>query len=215
MRRTNTNRTDTEGRSPLEAPPKKLWLQWSLATAIAGAIVGALETGGWQFFATLFLSGMIVGTAQWFFVRRYLRWASWWIVASTVGWVAGVYLQLLLNGVLNPIVVLLTSLGGWEVLWINVVKEPVTSTLLGLAQWLVLQRSVSRAYEWIAANFIAGVLHGAISATVCYVACQPITGAAGAIVATGAIVYGGGWLIHGVATGWVLKRSLQHKALET
>jgi hypothetical protein len=41
----------------------QLWLWWTLSTAIAGAIVGALEASGFQFLATLVFTGLFIGIA--------------------------------------------------------------------------------------------------------------------------------------------------------
>ncbi|MBD2464856.1 hypothetical protein H6G89_28030 [Oscillatoria sp. FACHB-1407] len=184
-----------------------IW-QWTLATALAGAIVGALEAGGWQFFATLILSGVAVGIAQYFIVRRYVSKASWWVVASTFGWIGGVFLQTGLSGLVFPVVTALTRLGGWEVLWLNVLDQPITTLVLGLAQWFVLRRSLMHSQHWIWGSAIAGVFLGAVGATVCYVGCEPIANAAGGIV-TGAIVNGSAWAIYGLVTGWLLQHLMR------
>lgn len=62
------------------APRLPLW--WTLATTIAGAIVGALEASGFQLVATIFFTGLLIGAAQWLVLRQYIPKAFWWIVVT-------------------------------------------------------------------------------------------------------------------------------------
>ncbi|MDX2215445.1 MAG: hypothetical protein SFY66_19435 [Oculatellaceae cyanobacterium bins.114] len=182
--------------------------QWIAATALAGAIVGALEAGGFQFLATIFLSGFVVGMGQWFILRRLIPKASRWIIASSVGWILGTYTQVELGQVFDPLIRALTELGGWEVLWLNVINLAVTATLFGLAQWLVLRLLIAQAHRWIITSCLAGAIAGAVGASVCFFACQPITFAAGGVI-TGAIVNGLAWGAYGTLTGLLLERLLR------
>jgi hypothetical protein len=177
---------------------------WILATTLAGALVGALESGGLQFLSTLVLTGLFLGIGQWLVLRPYLINASLWIVASFSGWVAGSYLMINSAAILDPIVSFLWQLGGWEVLWLNLVKQPVAILVLGIAQWVVLRRSFPNAHWWIVASLAGGLLNGGIGASVCYVACEPLTRSIGAVVAT-AIAYGAGWASYAAITGLVLR----------
>ena len=58
----------------------RLWLWWTLATTIAGAIVGALEASGFELVATIVFTGLFIGAAQWLVLRQYIPKAFWWIV---------------------------------------------------------------------------------------------------------------------------------------
>ena len=195
-----------------------LWLWWTLASALGGATVGALEEGGFQFFATLVLTGPVIGVVQWLVIRRYIRAVGWWVVASTVGWYIGVNFRFLLVGILNPLIQSLwQKFGLWEVFWLNTVKEPVTLTVYGASQWLMLRRSLSRAGWWILASAVGGIVKGAVEATVCAVACQPIAASVrngqGGVMAA-ALSYGAGWAGYGVVTGlvlmWLLPQPYRH-----
>ncbi len=181
-----------------------LWGQWTLAHAIGGGIVGALEGGQFQFFATLVLTGCILGIAQWLVLRREIRQASGWILASTLGWWLGVNLRIGSSGVLDPIVNWLFSTGAlWETFWLNLVKQPVTAIALGGAQWLVLRRQFPRAGWWIVGSAVGGAVNGAFSAVLCAAACQPVSRFGGAVLST-AMTYGVGWAGAGAVTGLVL-----------
>lgn len=148
---------------------RKLLLWWVLANAVGGAIVGALEEGGFQFFATLVLTGPILGVAQWLVLRRYIRHTNWWVIASIFGWYLGFPVTLVTREILNPILLemLLAVSKLWEVFWLNTVNQLVTFTVLGVAQWLVLRQHLQQAWWWILASSVGGFVNGAVSAASC------------------------------------------------
>jgi hypothetical protein len=188
---------------------------WTLVSAAGGAMVGGLEEGGFQFFATLVLTGPVLGLAQWLVIRHYLRGAGGWILASSLGWLIGINLRILLGGLSDRLVQLLwQEFSLWEVLWLNVVREPIVLFVFGAAQWLMLRRHFSGAGWWILASAVSGVVKGAVSASVCAVACQAVARSAGnaqinPMVATSALSYGAGWAAYGLITGLVLVWLLQ------
>ena len=69
--------------------------RWVLANIGAVLIVGAIVFGvgavnadvGWVVGAGL--SGTLVGVLQWLVLRGQVARAGWWVVASTLGWIAG------------------------------------------------------------------------------------------------------------------------------
>ncbi|NJL37740.1 MAG: hypothetical protein HC840_28475 [Leptolyngbyaceae cyanobacterium RM2_2_4] len=184
----------------------QLWLWWTLATAIAGAIVGALEASGFQFLATLVFTGLFIGTAQWLILRHYTPKSSWWIAVSTLGWIFGLLLSLSLDGILNPIIQFLSGLGAWEVFWMNLVSQPVVLAILGAAQLPILGRLVRKAYWWIPVSVLGGALQGASGSAIAYLI-QP--GVLSGSFAT-ALAYGSGWLTYGIVTGICLQWLLRH-----
>jgi hypothetical protein len=185
-----------------------LWLWWTLATAIAGAIVGALEESGFQFLATLVFTGLFVGTAQWLILRHYIPKSFWWIVVSTLGWIFGLMLSLSLDGILNPIIQFLSRLGAWEVFWMNLVSQPFVLAILAAAQLPILGRSVRKAYWWIPVSVLGGALQGASGSAIAYII-QPgvLPGSSAA-----ALSYGSGWLTYGIVTGICLQWLLRHQS---
>jgi hypothetical protein len=184
---------------------RKLLLWWVLANAVGGAIVGALEEGEFQFFATLVLTGPILGVAQWLVLRRYIRHTNWWVIASILGWYLGFPVTLVTREILNPILLemLLAVSKLWEVFWLNAVNQLVTFTVLGVAQWLVLRQHLQQAWWWILASSVGGFVNGAMSAAVCAAACQTIAMKVNAQMA-GAIAHGSGWTGSGLVTGIML-----------
>jgi len=176
--------------------------------------VGALEAGGLQFFATLVLTGPVLGVAQWLVLRQYLRPAGWWVLVSTGGWWLASNIRLLLGGALDPLVQQLWHRYGlWEVFWINLVKEPVNLAIFSAVQGLVLPGYLWPASLWVLASTVGGAVKGAVDSSVCAVACQAVaasvgSGQVGAMVAA-AVSSGAGWAGYGVVTAvgmvWLLQ----------
>jgi hypothetical protein len=193
----------------------QLPLWWVLANAASGAIVGALEEGGFQFFATLVLTGPVLGIAQWLVLRQYLQSTGRWVLASTGGWWLAISVRILLGGVLNPLAQLLWNRYGlWEVFWIDLVKEPVTLAVFGTVQWLVLQRYLWHTGLWVLASTVGGAVKGTLGSAVREVAYETVAAASiwnGQVDAmvTAAVSYGVGWAGYGVVTAvglvWILR----------
>jgi hypothetical protein len=74
----------------------------------------------------------VIGVLQWAVLRRYLRQAGWWILASALGWAAG-----------WGIVIAIAPLG------IGLLAEPLLGAATGMLQWLVLRRQLRQAGWWI------------------------------------------------------------------
>ena len=184
----------------------RLWLWWTLATTIAGAIVGALEASGFQLVATIFFTGLFIGAAQWLVLRQYIPKAFWWIVVSTLGWTLGLVL-LSSNIILDRLIQFLSTLGAWEVFWMNLVNQPIVLAIFGAAQFPILRRFVRKAHWWILVSALGGGLEGASSSTVAYIL-QP--GLLPAPFST-ALIYGSGWLCYGIVTGICLQWLLRHQ----
>ncbi|UBF24020.1 hypothetical protein K9N68_20075 [Kovacikia minuta CCNUW1] len=184
----------------------RLWLWWTLATTIAGAIVGALEASGFQFIATIFFTGLLIGAAQWLVLRQYMPKAFWWIVVSTLGWTFGIAL-VRPNETFDPLIQFLNTLGLWYVFWTNLVKQPIVLAIFGAAQFPILTRFVRKAHWWILVSALGGALDGASGSTVAYIV-QP--GLLPAPLPT-ALSYGAGWLGYGIVTGICLQWLLRHQ----
>lgn len=182
------------------------WLRWTIACTLAGALTGGLEAAGLQFAATLGLSGLLVGVGQamllWYRQNDRLT----WLLFSGLGWVGGTLLALGLDFVLNPFIQALTRLGGWEVLWLNMVQQPLILLVFGAAQAMLLARS--HTVPWLMVSTVSGLLKGMTSAAVCFLYCDALGTLAGAIVTT-AVVYASGWAAYGMVTGLVMQRLLQ------
>ena len=148
------------------------WFRWVLANALALTIsveasryypvVNAAlgKTLGQSAVATTmavlsFLSGILiailVGMLQWLVLRRYVRWAKQWWIATSVGWIVGSFIASYAAFPIlaaHPLTVSLT---------IDAVTLTVMMGVVGVFQWLVLRRHVRRAGWWVLAS-IAGPL---------------------------------------------------------
>ncbi|HEY9639739.1 MAG TPA: hypothetical protein V6C57_04610 [Coleofasciculaceae cyanobacterium] len=184
-----------------------LWLWWTWATTIAGAIVGVLETSGFELVATIFFTGLLIGTAQWLVLRQYIPKAFWWIVVSTLGWTFGLVLMSYYTTLFEPLIQFLRTLGAWEVFWTNLVKQPIVLAIFGAAQFPILRRFVRKAHWWLLVSALGGALDGASGSTVAYIL-QP--GLPPAPFST-ALSYGAGWLGYGIVTGICLQWLLRHQ----
>ncbi|WP_071527449.1 hypothetical protein [Nodosilinea nodulosa] len=183
----------------------RLWLWWTLATTIAGAIVGALEASGFQFIATIFFTGLLIGAAQWLVLRQYIPKAFWWIVVSTLGWTFGLVL-VAPNETFDPLIQFLSTLGLRYVFWMNLVKQSIVLAIFGAAQFPILRRFVRKAHWWILVSALGGALDGASGSTIAYI----LPGLLPAPFTT-ALSYGAGWLGYGIVTGICLQWLLRHQ----
>jgi len=122
----------------------RIWPQWVLANAVAGAV--ALAVTGAIFRASSLdadlvvvvfglLIGAALGTMHWLVLRRRIRQAYLWVVASVVGGVVLAMLSLAMGGAVGGL------LGGLRI-----------GAVLGIMQWLVLRRWISRAYLYLLAS---------------------------------------------------------------
>jgi hypothetical protein len=185
----------------------RLWLWWTLATTIAGAIVGALEASGFELVATIFFAGLFIGAAQWLVLRQYIPKAFWWIVASTLGWTFGLVLVSYYITLFEPLIQFLRTLGAWPVFWTNLVTQPIVLAIFGAAQFPILRRFVRKAHWWILVSALGGALQGATSSTVAYILHPELLPAP----FPSALSYGSGWLGYGIVTGICLQWLLRHQ----
>jgi hypothetical protein len=97
--------------------------------------------------------GLSIGCLQWFVLRRYLPRMGWWILATCLG-------MLLALEISDPLRSLITSL---EIeidsdYWDFILTMILIGGSIGLLQWFVLRKHVTRASWWIPANVIGWIL---------------------------------------------------------
>lgn len=96
--------------------------------------------------------GLLTGVLQYGLLRRYLLRMGWWVLATTGGWLLGA---------------LLTMIPGW-LDWTDAFFDIdlvfiVMGLSIGVGQWLLLRRRLSRAGWWIGANVVGWGLLGLIT----------------------------------------------------
>lgn len=193
----------------LKAKRLILWLWWLLVTTVGGAVIGALSAPT-DFFWYVFMTGFVVGIAQWLVLRFYIRYAGWWVLASALGWFLGIFVTSIADAIFDPILQRLSKIALWEVFWLNTLTNPVTFATLGLVQWLVLRHHTRRAGWWVLANVIGGAVNGAVASTVCALVCDRL-GIRGGFNMSTALSYGVLWAGNAAVTGIVLAWLLIHE----
>ena len=128
-----------------------LWLGWIITSIIGSASGWAL---GW--WASMIAPGMIstaiigstmgifLGSMQWLVIRGIVDRSGWWPLASVFGWGAGFSIG----------VEIAQRLGLSDIMF-GLVVGVLIGTLLGLSQWVVLHRQVTKAGWWIPASTFA------------------------------------------------------------
>jgi hypothetical protein len=96
------------------------------------------------------IHGVSIGLTQWLVLRRQIRQAGWWIVASILGWGLGLAL---VESLIKIIDWPFGSVVGWS----------MAGMVIGTMQWLVLHRQVPRARWWILANTVGWIVSWAMS----------------------------------------------------
>ena len=128
---------------------RSLGIQWVVAN-IAGWLIGfALCEALQSFVSTVLVDGLVIGSAvgiaQWLVLRRYVSPVGWWVALSIVGYGVGKAMaEATLPGT--------TTLPGYAL------TGAIVGVVVGLAQWVVLRRSLSSAGWWVPATSLAWVV---------------------------------------------------------
>ena len=102
------------------------WAHWWFLATIAGwsmailVVIGLGAGSNLGFAVTGAIIGISVGIPQWFVLRPYARYAEWWGVANTVGWIIGLGLLDQLNRTIGfPLVgVVSSAISGGMLVWL-------------------------------------------------------------------------------------------------
>lgn len=146
----------------------RLGLWWVLASTIGWAIGGPLGLA-MDLSRSIIVAGslglagggLVAGVMQWLALRRYVTRAGWWVLVGPVG--------AAIAAVVGVMAGLVAGLSGDAVVSVNVgwvVGSGVFGTVLGVLQWLVLRRQVSRAGWWVLASTLGWVASGPVAGIV-------------------------------------------------
>jgi hypothetical protein len=201
----------------------ELWLGWTLASAIGwfvghilgltierltGNILGSSPTG--------FSSGVLASAGQWLVLRRRIRRAGWWVLATVAGEILGTGVGWALTVLLNYIAILAIVLGPAAIALLGPVMGfillggAIGAGLTGVAQWLVLWRQVRKAGWWILATTVSWAALLSLDMVLAVTGTFPTTGAAGESAALGQILLLDwasqvlNWLATGAVMVWLL-----------
>ena len=150
-----------------------LLLWWPLAGAAGFAVGGLAEAAAGQSGGLVVVAYMIVGATasgvlQWLALRRHVSGAGLWVAACFGGGLA--------TGLVGVAVGAIAGLGAGVVLGLRAAIEVGADTggvaaavsfgtVVGILQWLVLQRDLPRSYWWVLAS-TAGWIVGGLTAGV-------------------------------------------------
>lgn len=184
---------------------ERFWLQWLLVNAVARTVAvftnvslvrAALEPAPISYMISAAISGVLIGLVQWLVLRRVLRQAGWWVVASAAGFAVSTFINYGLAGAGRD-----TLMSDWITYWI--IQGAVGGTSVGIMQWLVLRQQMDRAAWWILASTIGSIVLDVIFRGGLFI--YP-TMASILVAATSGALYGG---ITGVPLAWILRHPLQ------
>ena len=178
-----------------------IYLQWVLANVFGGALGFPLsdilydsikaqvgETVGHAISGATI--GAALGLAQWLIIRRGVFKMDIWVLVTTMSWAMAVVIYESMSGVLDR------TLGG-----------AMMGAALGLAQWLVLRRRVSRSASWILATTVGLAMGWSLGLAIyeaVAVAIYRVVGGAMYELVSGAISGAMSGLVYGVVTGTAL-----------
>jgi hypothetical protein len=170
---------------PRRKPGWGFWLLWVLAStagwamglsvglAVGNAVLNAVGDAVVEAVGGA-VGGAVSGVAQWLILRRQVRRADWWILASTAGWAVGGAVGGAVAGAV-----------------VGAVGLAVAGAVIGVAQWLLLRRQVRRAGWWILASAAGWAVGLAVADAVGEAAVLAVIGAVSGII-TGAVLV---WLL--------------------
>jgi hypothetical protein len=187
---------------------RKLWLEWVLASTLGWAIAFsvAAPTGSFAHWITRWtvvvialsiLMGAILGLGQWIVLRQHMARANYWVFASAIGF--GIGLTLSTKVAIGHDVVTGVLLG-----------HLVLGSVLGLAQWITLQRRLRETIFWMLASVLGWSIGNGVADTLlvdthtidvrALFGFNPVPSAIAEGMAIGTVV----GAIYGVITGTVL-----------
>lgn len=178
--------------APPLSVPWRLWPLWMVVNVVGqgiGLFLALIITNVFSFSSDSFLEGLLagflwgggIGFMQWLVLRRY-HVSAWWIIFSTLGIAIGLGMDAWYFG-LVPV-----SING------GIFIGAAVGLISGVAQWLVLRRSIQYAELWIGASVVSWLVTW-IAFT--YFSRDGITG-----LVLGLVIYGA---LSGLAMRWMLQ----------
>ena len=215
-----------------------LWLWWVAAGAIGGGVGGTvaapLERTA-NSYTYLIVAAVVTAVLQWLILRRYIRGAAWWVLATIAGWTLGFQATAAIGfSVVSVFGLDLTpETSGVPT---TILSWFPTGAIVGLMQWLVLRQRVARSGWWIlvcavgwtlfgpvlrdvgaaVAGIVTGVLGGAIGAVVVIAVVRQRLSHSGLWVLAAVIAWAVAWIAALAVSdaGWQLERDALSGVIE-
>ena len=143
----------------------RMFLYWNLGNLLGWAFLLALRTAlpdvesNSYFFVGLLILGIPFGLAQWLVLRRFLPVSPLWVMTIPISWFFFYFIAYIIP----------------ESLWQNVDDEAastltlgflVMGAMMGVSQWFILRRKLTRAALWILGSSLGvGLGFGIVLAT--------------------------------------------------
>jgi hypothetical protein len=148
-------------------------LAWVGSTVIGGMISGWLVeiSGG---FLGDFLTGFVIGIAQWIGLARFVQYSWLWAIATGFGWILG-WGNLLINIPMGNLAEMLQSIFSLpESIFLAPSMNAIQLALAGLAQWLILSRQFQNTWIWLPMSVLGGGVLGLVGASFCAAYCDSL-----------------------------------------
>jgi len=185
------------------------WAAWLLLAAFAGALATAsaittLEPGVGQEapitslnYSVLF-AAPVLGIGQWLVLRQRIKRAGWWVLATGIASVPALV-------VASIVLIVAGASGGYRApgLIPTAFALALGWAMIGIGQWIVLQRQVKQSGWWIAISAAAGAA-SAVAAAAAGVSSSTTVLALLLVGLAGGAAYG---VISGVGLGLLLART--------
>ncbi len=114
--------------------------------------------------------GSVLGLTQWVSLRRHLQPAKWWIAASAIGLVVGLFAansaELQWGDELQHLMYNYNLPRTSQALLLSAVRGAIIGLGLGFTQWLGLRRQIGNAGQWVLASVVGWALAWAFSTAV-------------------------------------------------
>jgi len=122
------------------------WIGMTAVGSLAGILLGIVTHPfiGEIFAFTFF--GLLLGVSQWILLRKFFEKAVFWIVINTVGFPLALFIHNAFESYF---------IRGFEYIASKLIPIVIFGLIIGIIQWLVINRTLQQSAWWIIANFIA------------------------------------------------------------
>ncbi|CAN5662770.1 hypothetical protein BH24ACT22_BH24ACT22_06680 [soil metagenome] len=188
---------------------------WVFGSAVGGFIGGLGYVA--QFTGELILFGGLLGLAQWVVLRRYLRRAGFWVVASIFGWIVAQIAVISIEGAFPGLVDFAHRITRDDV-FAYALFDPFVWAIYGSFQAILLLAVLRRtALPWLLPWILASASGGVFEAVAMYLEFDALLGVVGGgfeAFVLSAVYQSVVCALYGILTGLVLYTVLRRASVE-